>query len=641
MAILNRSSGSLFPLISDIKNSNSKNEISEPKLKRSGGPKQDVRIGDGMTVILSKIWGALKKQEDFTKVVKKNIETDKKFKKESKDLMKANHQVILKSLNVLNKDVTKVLSKILDVGQKSAKEETKRMDEAERIDEIKQDFAKETFKESESDSERRHKELLEALGNIVGEGEGKSKRQKKSPFEKLLSNLKKDFLGLFEGALSQVFGRSLGKFLTATVPGLIASAVTSSLRLVLAHPLVALGVAITGLTAWLGSKYGDMISDLEKGKDEAAAKGDAKEVERKSGQIDNMYAALNPMGPGFVDYSKPKRDTAKALEKADTPASRAALAELYHNNPELKPQEQNQNVYTGKIQKASPESTQLTLPVNKGTFTSDKGLRTLNGVTQEHNGVDIALPENSPVLAAASGKVFSTGHDERSGNYIRVLHDNGLLSSYSHLNAFNVKNGDKVDAGQEIGKSGGAISKGGHTTGPHLHFALKRVADDKWLDPKDFIPELKGAVKSAEVKTGSAPSAVRVAGSSEAGSETAGGVADALANAQQNSMFPDVGSLLASGLSGAETMFKGAASMFQDTSVKTSSSTALDKSNEERTALLGNKNGQQSPSTIITTNNIASGGGSDSSGSVMGARNKDSTKSLAELMMFRSVTGFG
>ena len=68
MAILNRGSGSLFPLINDIKNSNSKNEAPEPRLKRSAGPKQDVRIGDGMTVILSKIWGALKKQEDFTKV---------------------------------------------------------------------------------------------------------------------------------------------------------------------------------------------------------------------------------------------------------------------------------------------------------------------------------------------------------------------------------------------------------------------------------------------------------------------------------------------------------------------------------------------------------------------------------------------
>jgi hypothetical protein len=88
MAILNKGSGSLFPLINDIKNSNSKNEAPEPKLKRSAGPKQDVRIGDGLTVIMSKIWGALKKQEDFTKVIKKNIEADKKFKKESKDLMK-------------------------------------------------------------------------------------------------------------------------------------------------------------------------------------------------------------------------------------------------------------------------------------------------------------------------------------------------------------------------------------------------------------------------------------------------------------------------------------------------------------------------------------------------------------------------
>jgi murein DD-endopeptidase MepM/ murein hydrolase activator NlpD len=637
MAILNRGSGSLFPLISDIKNSNSKNEASEPALKRSVGSKSDVRVGDGMTVILSKIWGALKKQEDFTKVAKKNIEADKKFKKESKDLMRKNHQVILNSLNVLNKDVTKVLSKILDVGQKSAKEESKRLEENERIDEIKQDFAKETFRETESDAERRHKELLKALGNIVGDGEGKTKRQKKSPFEKLLGDLKKDFLGLFEGSLSKVFGRSLAKFLTATVPSLIASAVTSSLRLVLAHPLVALGVAITGLTAWLGSKYGDMLSDLEKGKNTAAAKGDVKEVERKSEQLNNMYAALNPMGPGLVDTSKAKKDTAIALEKANTPESRAALEKLYTENPDLRPQVKS-NVNTGKVQKASPESTQLTLPVNQGTFTSDKGSRTLNGVTKEHNGVDIALPENSPVLAAAGGTV-STGYNQQSGNYIRVMHNDGsgLISSYAHLNGFNVKNGAKVVAGQQIGLSGGAKDKGGHTTGPHLHFALKRMADNKWLDPKDYIPELRGAEKSAEVKTGSAPSAVRVAGSSEAGSQSAGVMDDALAKAQESSMFPDVNSLIAAALSGAESLVKGTASMFQDTGIKTSSVDKLDKLRAD----LVSDNKQPAINNFVN-NTIASGGsGSDKSGGqTMSARSRDSTKSLAEYAMFRPVTGW-
>jgi len=640
MAILNKGSGSLFPLISDIKNSNSKNEAPEPKLKRSAGPKQDVRIGDGLTVIMSKIWGALKKQEDFTKVIKKNIEADKKFKKESKDLMKKNHQVILNSLNVLNKDVTKVLTKLLDVNEKSAKEETKKLDDAERADELKQDFAKETFRESESDAERRHKELLEALKLIGGgSGEEKTKRQRKTPFEKLLGDLKKDFLGLFEGALSRVFGRSLAKFLTATVPSLIASAVTSSLRLVLAHPLVALGVAITGLTAWLGSKYGDMLSDLEKGKNAAAAKGDVKETERKSQQLNNMYAALNPMGPGFVDTSKAKKDTAMALEKANTPESRAALEKLYTENPNLRPQVKS-NVNTGKVEKASPQSTQLTLPVNQGTFTSDKGSRTLNGVTKEHNGVDIALPENSPVLAAAGGTV-STGYNQQSGNYIRIMHDDGsgLISSYAHLNGFNVKNGAKVAAGQQIGLSGGAKDKGGHTTGPHLHFALKRVADDKWLDPKDFIPELRGAAKSAEIKTGSAPSAVRVAGSSE--SQSAGGISDVSSNTQESSMFPDVNSLIAAALSGAESLVKGTASMFQDTSIKTSQADPLNKMNESiRTALLDNKN--MPPITNVVNNNVASGGGSSgNAGQYMSPRSRDSTKSLAELMMFRPVTGIG
>ena len=289
MAILNRGSGSLFPLISDIKNSNSKNEAPEPRLKRSAGTKSDVRVGDGMTVILSKIWGALKKQEDFTKVAKKNIEADKKFKKESKDLMRKNHQVILNSLNVLNKDVTKVLSKILDVGEKSAKEETKRMDEAERVDEIKQDFAKETFRENESGAERRHKELLEAL-KLMGGGEEKTKRQKKTPFEKLISDLKKDTSGFFEGILAGIFGRSIGSFLIKTLPGLFTSAVSSAIGLILANPLAALAVAMSALAAYMGGNRGK-----ENALNEAAKKGDIKamqeEAQRQADQIDGGVSA--------------------------------------------------------------------------------------------------------------------------------------------------------------------------------------------------------------------------------------------------------------------------------------------------------------------------------------------------------------
>lgn len=631
MAILNRSSGSLFPLISDIKNSNAKNEAPEPKLKRSAGPKQDVRIGDGLTVIMSKIWGALKKQEDFTKVIKKNIETDKKFKKESKDLMKKNHQVILNSLNVLNKDVTKVLTKLLDVNEKSAKEETKRLDDAERVEEIKQDFAKETFRESESDAERRHKELLQALSKLSFDGEGKTKKQRKSPFEKLISDLKRDFSGFFEGMLAGVFGRSIAKFLVATLPRLITTAVSSAIGLVLANPLAALAVAMAGLSAYMAENFRGKENDLNA----AAKKGDIKSMQEEAERQADMIREQGGSGIGANDIIRDR------LKKANTPEANAALKQLDQKEKDDAfarqhgPTSSSMIIQTvkGKVDNGNRSQEfpgNFTLPVAEGVLSSaKKENRTINGITKDHNGVDIAVPYGSPVNPIADGEILQVGQDAASGKYVRVKHRGGMVSSYAHLSAIN----DKLAVGQTvttkdvIASSGGEGKDAGRSTGAHLHLGLKD-ASGQWVDPQRYIPELSGVQEKTKVAKGEEGSGTALAA---AGASDSGG------------MLTDTGdsSNLMPGLkSGAESLVKGTASMFQDTSVKTSSADPLNKLNEGiRTALLGN-NGQP-PITNVVTNNIASAGGSsDKSGSYMSPRSRDSTKSLAEYAMFRPVTGW-
>jgi Peptidase family M23/Ricin-type beta-trefoil lectin domain len=101
---------------------------------------------------------------------------------------------------------------------------------------------------------------------------------------------------------------------------------------------------------------------------------------------------------------------------------------------------------------------------------------------QNQNAVDFGMPANSPVAAAASGKVvkaWSGGSNLPRGcsysnwpnaNHIEIDHGNGTSSTYLHLNAVNVSVGQSVSQGQVIGLSGDT----GYTCGAHLHFAFKK-----------------------------------------------------------------------------------------------------------------------------------------------------------------------
>jgi hypothetical protein len=87
-----------------------------------------------------------------------------------------------------------------------------------------------------------------------------------------------------------------------------------------------------------------------------------------------------------------------------------------------------------------------------------------------HNGVDIAVPEGTPVMAAADGMVEKIGFDPGGyGTYVKILHDGGVETLYAHLTKQLVTQGDNVACGQAIGKSGNT----GNSTGPHLHFEVR------------------------------------------------------------------------------------------------------------------------------------------------------------------------
>lgn len=87
-----------------------------------------------------------------------------------------------------------------------------------------------------------------------------------------------------------------------------------------------------------------------------------------------------------------------------------------------------------------------------------------------HSGVDVSCPRGSEVLAARDGKVVFTGFEGGYGNLVVIQHECGYRSFYGHLSRPLVKPGDTVKRGAIIALSGNT----GRTTGPHLHFEVRR-----------------------------------------------------------------------------------------------------------------------------------------------------------------------
>lgn len=96
-----------------------------------------------------------------------------------------------------------------------------------------------------------------------------------------------------------------------------------------------------------------------------------------------------------------------------------------------------------------------------------------------HNGIDWACPTGTPIMAFADGVVTYAGWKGGNGNLLVIEHSHGYTSLYAHMHGFarGIKKGVRVRQGQVVGQLGST----GLSTGPHLHFAVKR--NGRYIDP--------------------------------------------------------------------------------------------------------------------------------------------------------------
>lgn len=139
----------------------------------------------------------------------------------------------------------------------------------------------------------------------------------------------------------------------------------------------------------------------------------------------------------------------------------------------------------GNLSWPTPGNEQINRADKQGEGRGEFGTGRSGGRT--HKGLDIQGDVGDPVVAIAGGTVVVKPNNGAAGHTVHVRHDDGSLSKYFHLNGFNVRDGARVEAGDQIGTMGrtGNTPSRGDT---HLHFELWRNGR-----PVDPLPALRGA----------------------------------------------------------------------------------------------------------------------------------------------------
>lgn len=194
-------------------------------------------------------------------------------------------------------------------------------------------------------------------------------------------------------------------------------------------------------------------------------------AEAKAKAAAKPVAEAKPVAAAPVAAAKPKA----ATQVASLPAEQKPVVQ---SRPEPKPAAEPQTTAS-----LPPKAEEQAAPAGADFRWPARG-RVIAGYNGKggNEGINIAVPEGTPVKAAEGGVVAYAGSELKGyGNLVLIRHPNGYVSAYAHNGELNVKRGEQVKRGQVVAKSG----QSGNVNSPQLHFELR-----KGSTPVDPVPYL-------------------------------------------------------------------------------------------------------------------------------------------------------
>src|ERR1700754_4197621 len=201
----------------------------------------------------------------------------------------------------------------------------------------------------------------------------------------------------------------------------------------------------------------------------------ADKVNIPDGKAEHVAAApaqaLASEPPKAAPVAQAPAPAAKPVAVASAePAQKVRLASEAHDIPEAQ-----SPVKAAETTNALPT---FRWPV-RGRVITTYGAKT-NG--KQNDGINLAVPEGTPVKAAEDGVVAYSGNELKGyGNLVLVRHANGYVTAYAHASELMVKRGDTIKRGQIIAKSG----QSGEVGSPQLHFEIRKGSSP--VDPLQFL----------------------------------------------------------------------------------------------------------------------------------------------------------
>lgn len=202
------------------------------------------------------------------------------------------------------------------------------------------------------------------------------------------------------------------------------------------------------------------------------ANGVEKEYFRSEEQANELANSLNEKIGDKTEVSVERIYTRQLKETAGVEIASLSDAIATQVDDEIKAEERKEKSTINGVHIA-------VMPV-KGNVSSRFGAREAIR-DHEHKGLDIAAATGTPIKAVADGTISFSGTKNGYGNLIIIDHGNGITTYYGHCSKLYKSVGDTVSAGDVIG----AVGSTGNSTGPHLHFEIRK--DGVYVNPAKYL----------------------------------------------------------------------------------------------------------------------------------------------------------